>query len=275
MKKIISCLLVCLFLLTSCQSLAAPSFAMTTDEYENKLYNTSPITEETGLYYIMVDTYEDKLTVSVSFKEPVSPDEFTECCTTYCELTKNVLGDDASNLFYLMVSLSNDDETVFIWTTYDLKSGYLSDYRSEESKITELTIDNGQITVEDPFDFRPDKFTTYLSENNVTLTATDVQYNMTNNVNKYFSLSGYAKLSDYYNYGFDDDIEDDYFCMSVTPQDGSYSDSWYIYCSRSSFEQLFDELKSGTTYVHAVCIIPTNNYKSGQGNMAKGYYICY
>ena len=119
------------------------------------------------------------------------------------------------------------------------------------------------------------KFNQYLFDNNVTLTASDVQYNMGNNVGNSFSLVGTAKLSDYYNYGFSSSIESSYFCMSVTPTGGGYTDSWYIYCHRDSFGKLFDALQAGSVSVSTVCQIPSSRYKSGQGNMAQLEYVAW
>jgi len=120
------------------------------------------------------------------------------------------------------------------------------------------------------------KFDTYLDENNITIDNSDVQYNMANNVDKMFSLVGYAELDDYYNYGFDDDIESSYFCLSVTPSGGSYSDQWYIYCHRDSFQKLFDKVKeNGKIYVQMVCQIPSYRFEKNQQCMASLEYVVY
>lgn len=104
---------------------------------------------------------------------------------------------------------------------------------------------------------------------NIALKARDVQYDMTNNLDKEFVISGLAELDDYYNYGFDRRIESKYFCVNVTPTGGSYSDRWYLYFHRESFKELFNELKQGKRNVTAVCTIPSGRYKEGQGNMAQ------
>jgi hypothetical protein len=91
---------------------------------------------------------------------------------------------------------------------------------------------------------------------NVTLDNKDVQYNMKNNLNQYFSLEGSAELDDYYNYGFNTSLEEDYFCLSVTPSGGSYSDRWYIYCNKESFQEVFDEtIDNGSISVKMICAI--------------------
>lgn len=121
-----------------------------------------------------------------------------------------------------------------------------------------------------------DEFDTYLEENGITLDNSDVQYNMANNVDKMFALVGYAELDDYYNYGFDDDIESTYFCLSVTPLGGSYSDQWYIYCHRDSFQKLFDKAQdNGQIYVQMVCEIPSYRFEKNQQCMAQLHYVVY
>ena len=121
-----------------------------------------------------------------------------------------------------------------------------------------------------------DLFAQYISENNVTLDNYDVQYNMSNNLDKEFSLVGYAELDDYYNYGFDDELESTYFCLQVTPEDGKYSNAWYIYCHRSSCQTLLDKTQAaGKKYVKMICYIPKGRFEKGQNNMAMLRYVVY
>lgn len=118
-------------------------------------------------------------------------------------------------------------------------------------------------------------FDEYIKENYTSLTAKDVQYDMTNNVGKYFILEGVAEASDYYNYGYDSKIESSYFCLVVTPTGEKYSSRWYIYCYRDSFNEVLEKAKNGSIKVQMVCYIDKNRYKSGQGNMATLDYIVY
>jgi len=106
----------------------------------------------------------------------------------------------------------------------------------------------------------------YCEENGITLTAKDVMYNIPNCLDMKFVLKGKAELSNYFNYGFDNDVY--YFCMTVKPIGGSYSDQWYVYTSRSSTYELFTDLSKGSCYVECVVEIPESYYKKGQGNMA-------
>lgn len=105
-------------------------------------------------------------------------------------------------------------------------------------------------------------------DNNINLDAKDVQYDMVNNLDKSFALHGTAELDDYYNYGFDDDMEADYFCIRVRPIGGSYSDEWYIYLHRSSFKELYDKLKVDKKEVILQCKIPKYRYEKNMNNMA-------
>lgn len=109
----------------------------------------------------------------------------------------------------------------------------------------------------------------YMKKNNIQLTAKDVQFDMVNNLEKQFVVAGTAELDDYYNYGFDDSIEKDYFVVNVTPVDGTFSDRWYLYLHRESFQKLFNELKQSNVSIIATCEIPKYRYKNGQGNMAR------
>lgn len=107
---------------------------------------------------------------------------------------------------------------------------------------------------------------TYMKKNGLTLTAKDVQFDMSNNLDKDFSIGGIATLDDYYNYGFKDDKN--YFCIKVK-QDDISKNSWYLYCDRVSFSKLFDDLKTGNKAIVATCKISKGVYKSSQGNMAE------
>ncbi len=103
----------------------------------------------------------------------------------------------------------------------------------------------------------------------VGLTAKDVQYNMSNNVNREFLVSGIATLDDYYNYGFDSSIERKYFCVNIRQKGGSYSDSWYLYFHREGFKELFHELKQSEKNITVIATIPSSRFKERQGRMAE------
>ena len=106
----------------------------------------------------------------------------------------------------------------------------------------------------------------YMKKNNIFLKAKDVQFDMKNNLDKDFAIEGIAKLSDYSNYGYKD--EENYFCIKVNI-DNTAENSWYLYCDRKSFSELFDILKNKNAYITATCKISSNVYKSDQGNMAE------
>jgi hypothetical protein len=115
------------------------------------------------------------------------------------------------------------------------------------------------------------EFETFMEDNKIKLTAKKVQFDMENNLNVKFALEGYAEIDDYYNYGYDD-YEKDYFCICVEPSDGSYSDSWYVYCHRESFNELFDYLLEHD-YKYVMIIAKIDEYQSNQNNMATAYLI--
>ena len=111
-----------------------------------------------------------------------------------------------------------------------------------------------------------------MQEKNVTLTAKEVQYNMSNNVDKEFGLEGSAEICDYYNWGYDKSIESDYFCMHVTPS-GGYLESWYIYVGRTNGEKLYQDLLQGNQYVVLIAKIDGFLYEKNQQNQASGVDI--
>lgn len=115
-------------------------------------------------------------------------------------------------------------------------------------------------------------FEVYVQKNKVSLDNYDVQYDMTNNLDKQFKIVGMAELHNYYNYGYRD-LEGDCFCVRVTPQDKKYSSSWYIYCDRDAFKQFFAKLKGGKCYVEMVAVILSSLYESHQGNCAMLTYV--
>ncbi|MFJ7680347.1 hypothetical protein ACIQXQ_20170 [Peribacillus sp. NPDC097198] len=105
----------------------------------------------------------------------------------------------------------------------------------------------------------------YKEKQGITLNAEDVQFDMVNNLDTKFLITGTAKLDDYYNYGFTN--EKDYFSTYVSPDDNS--DGWYVFFERDSYSELYEMLKDqGSTSVYISAVIPKNVYKQGQGNMA-------
>lgn len=118
-----------------------------------------------------------------------------------------------------------------------------------------------------------DKFKKYISDNNIEVTAKDVQYNMQNNLDKEFILEGTAKLDDYYNYGYDKSIENRYFCISITPNNSTYSDIWYIYCERSQFNSIYNQLLIKKQNLNLICKIEKSKFQKNQGNMATAVFM--
>ncbi len=162
------------------------------------------------------------------------------------EKTKELFANDEIRLKELMAHISDIEEIV-----------------RKDNKAINNIVENWDDT-----DSTQNKSQKYMEENNIKLTAKDVQYDMANNLNKEFAISGNAELDDYYNYGFDDDMEDDYFVASVRPEGGSYSEEWYLYFHRESFKELFTKLKKVKVNIIATAEIPDYRFKKGQGNMA-------
>ncbi|GGG81983.1 hypothetical protein [Paenibacillus radicis (ex Gao et al. 2016)] len=106
-------------------------------------------------------------------------------------------------------------------------------------------------------------------ENKISLDAKTVQFNMANNLDKSFAISGVLELDDYYNYGFKK--EETHFSTYLIPDDGTYSDGWYLYFSRKDFEELFNDLLNGEKHVLVEAKIPSYQYEEQQGKMANVY----
>lgn len=115
----------------------------------------------------------------------------------------------------------------------------------------------------EPIISEDDKF---MEEYNISLLGKEVQYNLANNLNKEFYLKGNLELCDYYNYGYTN--EKAYFCGQLTPVDGGYSDSWYLYFHRDSFDNVYQALLEGNLNMQISAKIPSKAYEQGQGNMA-------
>lgn len=106
----------------------------------------------------------------------------------------------------------------------------------------------------------------FMEDYNISLTGKEVQFNLANNLNKEFYLSGNVKMCDYYNYGYTN--EKAYFCGQLTLVDGGYSDSWYLYFHRDSFDNVYQALLEGNLNMQVSAKIPSKVYERGQGNMA-------
>ncbi|MBX4152385.1 hypothetical protein [Paenibacillus lautus] len=179
------------------------------------------------------------------------------------------LVDDVSNLFDTSIN-------EFISRSFDEHS---KEYAETKKKIedwfgvSDLAYENYNSTVlsayfdqakQNEIDSDPVKI--FMDNNNITLTAKDVQFNMSNNLDKDFAISGTAKLDDYYNYGFDTSIESEYFNLELTPEDG---DRWSLYLEREAFTNLFEELQDkGEVQVTVSATIPSGRFEPNQGNMA-------
>ena len=257
------------FLLNGCSRSRFTQYQL--DRYQDDISERLHINEKSGLRFINVteNDSERKAEIVVTFDSPISPSNYIDKCRLVRDAVVDVFNDDLSNVGMVTVCLIQNDNIIFIWDTYDLATGYLGDYRKDgntqifinlnDAKTVDLTDSEAVIN---PFD-------RYLLEHGITLTNSDVQNDMADNVDKYFSLKGKAELSDYYAYGFTEDIKN-YYCIKVTSENDT--DSWYIYCSKLGFSQLYNDMKLNTCDVKLVCIIPKDHYQDGQCNMARLYY---
>ena len=148
----------------------------------------------------------------------------------------------------------------YIYKNYIINSIKATQALADNKVIADAKAKSKEFTIND--------FTTnaYMKKYNLTIKAKDVQFNMKNNLDKKFVISGIATLGDYYNFGFTDD--ENYFCINLDIDDTSL-DSWYLYCDRSTFSKLSADLESGSKVITATCVIPKKLYESKQGNLAR------
>ena len=81
----------------------------------------------------------------------------------------------------------------------------------------------------------------YIAKNPEILDCIDVQYQMYENVGKTFVLAGEAEISDYYNYNYDDDINEQYASVTI----GTYPYSWNLYFERDKYKEFLSKLEEG------------------------------
>lgn len=81
----------------------------------------------------------------------------------------------------------------------------------------------------------------YIAKNPEILDCIDVQYQMYENVGKTFVLAGEAEISDYYNYNYDDDINEKYASVTI----GTYPYSWKLYFERDKYKEFLSKLEEG------------------------------
>lgn len=117
------------------------------------------------------------------------------------------------------------------------------------------------------YEVENDPLKLFMEKNQIKLTAKDVQYDMSNNLDQKFVIKGTIELDDYYNYAFSK-FEKVAFSTYIIPENGKYSDGWYIYFDREVYSNLFDLLKEREVSIMIGAYIPTLNYSDNQGKMA-------
>ncbi len=97
-------------------------------------------------------------------------------------------------------------------------------------------------------------------------TNTDVQYDKHGNIGNKFVITGSAELDDYYNWSYEN-YSPLYFCIRTRPENGTFSDEWYMYAHRTDFKSLFNVLK-GTLYGKLTLVGWCTEVNSNADNMA-------
>lgn len=109
-----------------------------------------------------------------------------------------------------------------------------------------------------------------MTEYNVKYFGKDIEYNMSNMLDKEFFIIGTVSLSDYYNYGFSD-VEDTSFCIKFKPLYNTSKEEWYIYWDRELCKEFYDDLiGEENKLIMAICKIPKLYFNKNQQQMAKG-----
>lgn len=109
-----------------------------------------------------------------------------------------------------------------------------------------------------------------MKENNASVFAKDIEFDIENNLDKNFFVHGKAELSNYYNYGFDDSVKKDYFCIKLKPMFETSTNDWYLYCNREQGQDLYEDLlKNKEMEMAAIGVVWSKNYQKGQNNMAE------
>ena len=172
----------------------------------------------------------------------------------------------------LMTEKQKDDEITELVSTgkySEAKSKVMEYYRGEnENKAVGWLMIINEKLEEENAEISDSELEDYMKQKNITLTAKDVQYDMKNNLDKKFAIVGRLTIDDYYNYGFDNSIEADYFSGELEQPNGTYSTNWYLYFHRESFKDLFNILKQRSVEVNITAIIPKYMFEENQGNMA-------
>lgn len=104
-------------------------------------------------------------------------------------------------------------------------------------------------------------------------THKDVRYDPYGYLGELFQVTGTIGLDDYYNFDYWD-MEWSLFCICMEPNGGSYSDRWYVYANRNTFQSLFETLKQGSksnVILICKCEFP-NSTKNGLVKLVD-YYI--
>lgn len=245
---------------------------------------SASLLDDVGQFAVSAKTNVDTggLSLEIIFDGAISGKDFATNARIAVRTIKKLLDEDKLyNVEYVEVRNYDSGAVEFSLSTSTLGYGTLTEYAADEPAVTRVWINDlsrGISYAKDspiPTTVR-ESFRELIDEEHmsVQLSASDVQYNMSNNLDKCFYLEGTATLSTYYNYGFDDSMESSYYCIVVTPTGGSHLDRWYIYCHRRSFDSMFERLsEKGSSSVHIIAEIPRERYKSGQGNMAEALIL--
>lgn len=187
------------------------------------------------------------------------------------EIYKDVINLSKKSLEYYIVTIEdgtgdiekNEYDKQFKTMEKTFGKSSLKQSNFNEALISnELTVHSEELDADNE-----DKKKEFMRKHGAEITGKDVQYDLVNNLDKSFYLEGTIELCDYYNYGYTNEKSN--FCGLFTPLDGGYSDSWYLYLNRETFEPVYKALMNGIgSDLRIIAKVPSGVYKKGQGNMA-------
>lgn len=135
--------------------------------------------------------------------------------------------------------------------------------QTEENKKEEVK--------KEKFKLNPEQFSI---DNNIELKAIDVEFDMSNNVDKNFLIEGSASLDDYYNYNYSNERAN-MFCVRVRPNSNDAGNPWYVYFDREEFKDLYNALKLGDQDILVNAVNPANKNEENMGNLATGEAVSF
>ncbi len=175
-----------------------------------------------------------------------------------------ITSSDGSNVFYTFLKdgTSKLKDDVF----FEIVAGEAEELNDGNFTKVSSSMAFLENKVKEEFETKKDEII-YMNKYGNLPDCTDVRYDKYNYLGRSFTISGTARLDDYYNWGYSS-FEYGYFCIFIRPFGSGYSDSWYIYADRENYADLYNKLKIGSLDVTLVCNFSALGIDTGSDNMA-------